>query len=81
MFFNLFLTFSLSCVLLRESLINVQRTDVYEPKILYLDLEDLKTLETKAVEALSLFGEIDIVVNNAGMSVRSQLSLLFYIDV
>ena len=44
--------------------------DVYEPKILSLDLEELNTLKSKATEALSLFGSVDILVNNAGMSVR-----------
>merc|ERR1719397_1112190 len=56
---------------LRELMINTERTDVFEPKTLSLDLEEPKTLKTKAVDALSLFGEIDIIVNNAGMSVRS----------
>ena len=46
------------------------REDVFQPKILSLDLEELESLESKASEALSLFGEVDIIVNNAGMSVR-----------
>ena len=54
----------------RDVLVDNDREDVFHPKILSLDLEDLKSLESKATEALSLFGGLDIIVNNAGMSVR-----------
>ena len=40
------------------------------PMILTLDLENLNTTEAKAVEAVSLFGRVDILINNAGMTVR-----------
>ena len=60
---------SSSCVL-RDHLVNVGRPEDFEPKILQLDLEDLKSLKSKAGDAMSLFGEIDIIVHNAGMSVR-----------
>ena len=63
-------TFLSSSSLLRDVLVDNDREDVFQPKILSLDLEELKPLESKATEALSLFGGVDIIVNNAGMSVR-----------
>merc|ERR1719239_1012330 len=55
---------------LRDVLVENGREDVFQPKVLSLDLEELDSLESKASEALSLFGGLDIIVNNAGMSVR-----------
>ena len=63
-------TFRLWVSLLRDVLVDKDREDVFQPKILSLDLEELESLESKAREALSLFGGVDIIVNNAGMSVR-----------
>ena len=63
-------TFLSSSDVLRDVLVDNDREDVFQPKILSLDLERLESLESKASEALSLFGEVDIIVNNAGMSVR-----------
>ena len=40
-------------------------------KILALDLEDSKTLHQKATAAIALFGVVDILVNNGGVSQRS----------
>lgn len=40
-------------------------------KILPLDLEDLDSLNNKANEAWELFGKIDILINNGGISQRS----------
>ena len=37
-------------------------------KILPLDLEDLDSLNNKANEAWELFGKIDILINNGGIS-------------
>lgn len=42
-----------------------------ETAILQLDLEDTKTLHAKAQEAESLFGQIDVLFNNGGISQRS----------
>jgi short-subunit dehydrogenase len=42
-----------------------------EVKIVVLDLEDYNNLQPKVDEALSLFGKIDILVNNGGISQRS----------
>lgn len=44
--------------------------NVYDPKILSLDLEKIDTIKDKAEEAVKMFGCVDILVNNAGMSVR-----------
>lgn len=43
-------------------------------KIVTLDLEDYKNLESKANEAISAFGGLDILVNNGGISQRSLAS-------
>lgn len=40
-------------------------------KVLPLDLEDYATLELRVEKALSFFGNIDILVNNGGISQRS----------
>ena len=42
----------------------------FEPKILTLDLEKIETIKSKAEEAISMFGHLDILINNAGLSVR-----------
>lgn len=39
-------------------------------KVLPIDLENLSELPGKAKEAMSFFGRIDILINNAGMAVR-----------
>lgn len=40
-------------------------------EVLPLDLEDYESLPEKVVEALRLFGDIDILINNGGISQRS----------
>lgn len=42
--------------------------------ILPLDLEDLKSLPGVAQKALELFGSVDVLVNNAGISQRSRIA-------
>ncbi|MHA4811330.1 SDR family oxidoreductase [Flavitalea flava] len=44
---------------------------VDQVKILALDLQDIPSLEAKTVLAVSLFGHIDIMVHNGGISQRS----------
>ena len=39
-------------------------------KVLPIDLENLSELPDKAKEALSFYGRIDILINNAGMAIR-----------
>jgi len=58
---------------LRNNLINSDKKGMetfYPPQVLTLDLEDLDNIKVKAEEALQMFGKIDILVNNGGMSVR-----------
>jgi len=43
---------------------------VHVPAVLTLDLEQVEHLSEKAAEALRLFGGVDVLVNNGGMSVR-----------
>ncbi len=57
-----------------EEALNEVRSQCEKPenvKILPLDLEQYKTLEAKTSEAVKLFGQIDILVNNGGVSQRS----------
>ena len=42
-----------------------------EVKIVVLDLEDYNNLQPKVDEAIALFGKVDILVNNGGISQRS----------
>ncbi|KAG5675202.1 hypothetical protein PVAND_005126 [Polypedilum vanderplanki] len=44
----------------------------HPPVILKLDLTDLNELPNKVKEVLDIFGHIDILVNNGGISVRSE---------
>nr|AQS22607.1 dehydrogenase reductase sdr family protein 7-like protein [Pseudodiaptomus poplesia] len=41
-----------------------------QPQVLTLDLEDVEDLKSKAEEALSIYGGIDILINCGGISVR-----------
>ena len=58
----------------RDEIINQETeshpTKMLTPQILTLDLENLSTIEAKAAEAVSLFGRVDVLINNAGMTVR-----------
>lgn len=42
-----------------------------EVKVLPLDLAELSNLPSKAEEALNMFGRVDVLVNNGGVSTRS----------
>ena len=46
--------------------------EVHEPQIVTIDLENTETIKSKAEEAISKFGHIDILINNAGLSVRAE---------
>jgi short-subunit dehydrogenase len=57
-----------------EALIEVRskmNADESRVKILTLDLSRSETFSTKTTDALSLFGSIDVLVNNGGISQRS----------
>ena len=47
-----------------------QKTKTYPPRVLPLDLADLDSMPSKAEEALSLHGSVDILINNGGISFR-----------
>lgn len=58
----------------REDALNQVRLRCKRPeniKVLPLDLEKTNELSSKADDAISLFGKIDILVNNGGLSQRS----------
>lgn len=44
--------------------------DYHEPAIPVLDLEDLNSVQQKAQQALAIYGGVDIIINNAGISYR-----------
>lgn len=60
--------------LLRDELIDIGKLDNssehFDPEIVSLDLEKIETLKDKYNEALAIFGHIDILINNAGLSNR-----------
>lgn len=60
--------------LLRDELIDIGKLDnsseYIDPEIVSLDLEKIETLKDKYNEALAIFGHIDILINNAGLSNR-----------
>jgi len=60
--------------LLRDELIDIGKLDnsseYFDPEIVSLDLERVETLKDKYNEALAIFGHIDILINNAGLSNR-----------
>lgn len=55
----------------RDSLL--QTNDAIPAKILCLDLAELNDIPAKARQALSLYGHIDILINNGGMSYRGSI--------
>ena len=61
-------------VIFRDEMIAMDQlpntSQFFEPKILTLDLEKIDTIKSKAEEAISMFGHLDILINNAGLSVR-----------
>ncbi|XP_021965698.1 dehydrogenase/reductase SDR family protein 7-like isoform X1 [Folsomia candida] len=46
---------------------------VYMPAVVQLDLGDLKSMEAKSLEILEIYGFVDILINNAGMSYRGTI--------
>ena len=42
----------------------------FPPQVIHLDLEDSKSIPSKAQQAQDIFGYIDILINNAGISSR-----------
>ncbi|MAB49612.1 MAG: short chain dehydrogenase [Flavobacteriaceae bacterium] len=58
----------------RETVLNTVKNECQLPehiKVLPLDLADYKTMPTIIEKAISLFGNVDILINNGGISQRS----------
>ena len=51
---------------------NGSNEDSFEPHILRLDLADIDHIQEYASQAQNVFGKIDIVINNAGISYRGR---------
>jgi dehydrogenase/reductase SDR family member 7B len=51
----------------------VQPKTTHPPVIVALDLSDLNSLPAKVDEILAIFGHIDILINNGGISVRADV--------
>ncbi|CAG2111688.1 unnamed protein product [Medioppia subpectinata] len=47
--------------------------DLFEPKVLALDLSKLEDMESYAEEALSFYGSVDVIINNGGISYRGSV--------
>lgn len=42
----------------------------FQPKVIQLDLEDSISIPSKAQQAQDLYGHVDVLINNAGISSR-----------
>lgn len=63
-------------------LIQVSGVETYRPEIVPLDLGEIKSLPAKASKILTKFGHVDILINNGGISVRTDvLSAKTEVDV
>ncbi|KAJ8319109.1 hypothetical protein KUTeg_004200 [Tegillarca granosa] len=54
----------------KDSLQQQKVDNAYCPGVIQLDLEKIQTLPEKVEEAVKIFGQIDILINNAGISYR-----------
>ena len=63
-----------SCVHFDLDFFQIKSVKEYrEPAILTLNLENVTALPEKAQQALELFGSVDILINNAGVSYRGRI--------
>lgn len=54
----------------------------HSPVVISIDLSDINSLSAKVQEILEIHGQIDIIINNAGISVRSGcLSTAMDVDI
>ncbi|CAG2121240.1 unnamed protein product, partial [Medioppia subpectinata] len=52
---------------------NQSSDDLFEPKVLALDLSKLEDMESYAEDALSFYGSVDVIINNGGISYRGSV--------
>lgn len=52
---------------------NFQRVPTHPPVVLPLDLSDLNSIPDKIKQILEIFDHVDILINNGGISVRSDI--------
>lgn len=52
----------------------MQQVPTHPPVVVPLDLSDLNSLNDKVAGILKIFGHIDILVNNGGVSVRADVA-------
>lgn len=52
----------------------LQQIPTHPPVVVQLDLSDLTKLDDKVAGILKIFGHIDILVNNGGVSVRADVA-------
>lgn len=50
-----------------------KESETFEPVILPLDLSELETIPQKALEALETYKQVNILINNAGISFRGNI--------
>nr|CAG4650211.1 EOG090X07KM [Sida crystallina] len=48
--------------------------NVYPPVIIQIDLEELNSLDSKMETAIGVYGHVDILVNNGGISYRGEIT-------
>lgn len=67
----------------RKDLLELHTTVVtHSPVVIPIDLSDINSLPAKVKEILEIHGQIDIIINNAGISVRSDcLSTSLDVDI
>lgn len=67
----------------RKDLLELHTTVVtHSPVVISIDLSDINSLSAKVQEILEIHGQIDIIINNAGISVRSGcLSTAMDVDI
>lgn len=51
-----------------------QKHPFYPPLVIPLDLQEPNQLPRKIKEILSIFGQIDILINNAGIGIRATVN-------
>ena len=56
-----------------SSFILFQTIPTYPPVILPLDITDINSLQTEVAKIIDIHGNIDILINNAGIAYRGEI--------